>query len=81
MVGYFISGTFRIPYGNILASLGDAKANLINAVFSGIANIILDIVFIKQYGSIGAAYATLLVFIISSIIHHIFIKRYINRIE
>ena len=80
MVGYFISGTFRIPYGNVLASLGDAKANLINAVFSGIANIILDIVFIKQYGSIGAAYATLLVFIISSIIHHIFIKRYINRI-
>lgn len=81
MVGYFISGTFRIPYGNILASLGDARANLINAIFSGVANIILDIVFIKRYGSIGAAYATLIVFIISSIIHHIFIKRYINRIN
>lgn len=79
MAGYFISGTFRIPYGNILASLGDAKANLINAVFSGIANIILDIVLIKKYGSIGAAYATLFVFIISSIIHHIFIKRHIER--
>lgn len=81
MVGYFISGTFRIPYGNILASLGDVRANLINAIFSGIANIILDVVLIKQYGSIGAAYATLIVFIISSIIHHIFIKRYINRID
>lgn len=81
MFGYLISGTFRIPYGNILASLGDARANLINAVFSGVANIILDIVLIKKYGSIGAAYATLIVFIISSIIHHIFIKKYINRIN
>ena len=81
MIGYFISGTFRIPYGNILASLGDARANLINAIFSGVANIILDIVLIKQYGSIGAAYATLLVFIISSIIHYVFIKRNISRIK
>lgn len=81
MIGYFISGTFRIPYGNILASLGDARANLINAIFSGSANIILDVILIKKYGSIGAAYATLIVFIISSIIHHIFIKRYINRIN
>ncbi|MCF0147270.1 MAG: polysaccharide biosynthesis C-terminal domain-containing protein [Clostridium sp.] len=81
MIGYFISGTFRIPYGNILASLGDARANLINAIFSGVANIILDIILIKQYGSIGAAYATLLVFIISSIIHYVFIKRHISRIK
>ncbi|MBE6055081.1 MAG: polysaccharide biosynthesis protein [Clostridium sartagoforme] len=81
MIGYFISGTFRIPYGNILASLGDVRANLINAIFSGVANIILDIVLIINYGSIGAAYATLIVFIVSSIIHHIFIKRYINRIN
>lgn len=81
MLGYFISGTFRIPYGNILASLGNAKANLINAIFSGVANIVLDIILIKKYGSIGAAYATLIVFIISSGIHHIFIKRYIGRIK
>lgn len=81
MLGYFISGTFRIPYGNILASLGDARANLINAIFSGVANIILDVILIKKYGSIGAAYATLMVFIISSIIHYIFINKYINKIS
>lgn len=78
MFGYFISGTFRIPFGNILASLGNVKANLINAIFSGIANIILDVVLIKKYGSIGASYATLTVFIISSIIHYIFIRKYIK---
>ncbi|MDU5107126.1 oligosaccharide flippase family protein [Clostridium sp.] len=81
MIGYIIAGTFRVPYGNILASLGLVKANLINAIFSGIANIILDVILIIKYGSIGAAYATLLVFIISSLIHFIFIKREIRKIK
>lgn len=81
MVGYIIAGTFRVPYGNILASLGLVKANFINAVFSGIANIILDVVLIIKYGSIGAAYATLIVFIISSIIHFIFIKKAIKEVK
>lgn len=75
MLGYLISGSFRIPFGNILASLGLVKANLINAVLSGAVNIVLDIVFIMKYGSIGAAYATLIVFVVSSIIHGIFIVR------
>lgn len=81
MIGYIVAGTFRVPYGNILASLGLIKANFINAVFSGIANIILDVVLIIKYGSIGAAYATLIVFIISSIIHFIFIKKAIKQIN
>ena len=81
MVGYFVSGTFRIPYGNVLASLGNAKANLINAIFSGVCNIILDIVLIIRFGSIGAAYATLIVFIISSVIYYIFIRRHMKKIE
>lgn len=81
MLGYIIAGTFRVPYGNILASLGLVKANLINAVFSGIANIILNIVLIIRYGSIGAAYSTLIVFVISSVIHFIFIKKAIKQIN
>lgn len=81
MIGYVVAGTFRIPYGNIISSLGLVKYNLINAAFSGIANVILDVVFIKKYGSIGAAYATLIVFIISSVIHYIFIKKAIKEIE
>lgn len=78
MVGYIVAGTFRVPYGNILASFGLVRANLINAIFSGVANIILDIVLILKYGSMGAAYATLIVFIISAIIHFIFIKKAIK---
>lgn len=78
MVGYIVAGTFRVPYGNILASFGLVKANLINAIFSGVANIILDIILILKYGSMGAAYATLIVFIISAVIHFIFIKKAIK---
>lgn len=81
MIGYIIAGTFRVPYGNILASLGLVKANFINAIFSGIANIVLDVVLIIKYGSIGAAYATLIVFMISSFIHFMFIKREIRGIN
>lgn len=81
MIGYVVAGTFRIPYGNIISSLGLVKYNLINAAFSGIANVILDVIFIKKYGSIGAAYATLIVFIISSVIHYIFIKKAIKEIN
>lgn len=81
MIGYVIAGTFRIPYGNIIASLGLVKYNLINAAFSGIANVILDVILIRKYGSIGAAYATLMVFIISSVLHYIFIKKAIKEID
>lgn len=81
MFGYFFAATFRIPYGNIIAALGNAKANLINAIFSGTANIILDIVLIMKFGSIGAAWATTAVYIISSIIHYVFIVRYMKKMS
>ena len=81
MFGYFFAATFRIPYGNIIAALGNAKANLINAIFSGTANIILDIILIMKFGSIGAAWATTAVYIISSIIHYIFIVRYMKKMS
>lgn len=62
---YFISGTFRIPAGNILAMLKNVKVNLIVSIFAGTANIFLDIVLIQQLGAEGAAIATVLVVLIS----------------
>ncbi len=81
MVGYFVTGTFRIPFGNILASLGNVKANLINAIITGSLNIVLDVVLISKYGSIGAAFTSLSVAIVSSIIQGTFLIRHINRIK
>ncbi|KAF2958125.1 MAG: oligosaccharide flippase family protein [Pseudothermotoga sp.] len=76
--GYLIAGTFRIPAGNILASLGKVEVNLWNAIISGIANVILDAVLIKVYGAIGAAVATVLVFLISSLFGSLYLKRYLS---
>ncbi|AYD39339.1 polysaccharide biosynthesis protein [Clostridium fermenticellae] len=78
MFGYFIAGTFRIPGGNVLASIRNVKINFYNSIISGIVNVLLDIYLIKKYGAIGAAYTTLIVFIISSIISNLFIYKYLR---
>lgn len=76
-VGYFFSATLRIPSGNIINAIGKIKFNFYNTLISGIVNIVLDIYFIKKIGSVGASYATLLVFIISGIIGNIFLFKYL----
>jgi O-antigen/teichoic acid export membrane protein len=76
--GYLIAGTFRIPSGNVIASLGKVQVNFYNAVISGGANIVLDIILIKYYGSVGAAIATVLVFIISSIVSVWYLRKYLK---
>lgn len=76
-VGYFFSATLRIPSGNIINAIGKIKFNFYNTFISGIINIILDVYLIKKIGSVGASYATLLVFIISGIIGNIFLFKYL----
>ena len=72
-IGYFFAGTFRIPGGNILASIGEVKYNLYTTIVSGILNVILSIILINLYGSIGAALATVIIFIVSGLISNIII--------
>lgn len=76
--GYLIAGTFRIPSGNLIASLGKVKVNFYNAVISGIANVILDILLIKYYGAVGAAIATALIFVISSVVSGWYLNKYLS---
>lgn len=78
MFGYIIAGSFRAPAGNILASIKKVKVNFYNAIITGIANVILDIVLIYKYGSNGAAIATVLVFIITSIISNGYLYKYLK---
>jgi len=66
-LGYFISGSFRILAGNVLASLRKVKFNLLNSTFTGLSNIILNIILIRRMGSVGAAVATVAVLLLSSI--------------
>lgn len=81
MFGYIIAGTIRTPFGNIIASFGEVKYNLINSAITGVANIILNLILITNYGSIGAAYATVAAYIIASIIHVIFMRCSIKNIK
>lgn len=77
-VNFFFMGTFRIPCGNILAMLRKINVNFIISVISSASNIFLDIIFIKLFGAVGAAIATLLVVIISSCISFPYLVFYMN---
>lgn len=76
--GYFVAGTFRIPSGNILASVKKVKVNFYNSMVSGLANIVLDVVLIYKMGSVGASIATVSVYILSSAISNYYLRKYIN---
>ncbi|MCM3386848.1 oligosaccharide flippase family protein [Ureibacillus chungkukjangi] len=67
-IGYFIAGTFRIPTGNVLLMIKEVKFNMYLAIATGLINIILDIILIINFGSVGAAITTVSIFIISSIV-------------
>jgi O-antigen/teichoic acid export membrane protein len=77
-IGYLVAGTFRTPSGNILASMKLVKVNFYNSMITGIANIVLNVILINRLGSLGASLATVSVYIISSILYNIYLRRYIN---
>ena len=77
--GYFISGSFRILGGNVLASLRKVQFNLLNSTFTGISNIILNIVLIRRFGSVGAAVATVIVLLLSSIASNVYLYIYFRK--
>jgi len=67
IIGYGISGTFRTLSTNILAGLRRVTYNLLLSITSGCCDIAFNYFFISRIGTIGAAYATLGVEIVSSI--------------
>lgn len=68
-VSYFFSGTFRTIAGNLTVTQRKLGFNLFVAVFSGSVNIVADVILISQMGSVGAAYATLSVVILTSVLN------------
>lgn len=76
--GFFISATFRIPAGNILAALGKVNINLIVTVIAGIIQILLDILLITRIGSVGAAISSFCIFTLTGILNNIFLCKTIN---
>ncbi len=56
--GYFISGTFRVPIGNTIASQLKIKYNLIVGIVTTVLHVLLDIWLISTFGIVGASIAT-----------------------
>lgn len=78
-VGYLIAGTFRIPSGNIMASMKLVKVNFYNSIITGLVNIVFNIVLIMNFGSVGASISTVLAYALSGIISNIYIVRYLKQ--
>lgn len=78
-ISYFFSGTFRILSGNLLVTQRRLKFNLIVAVLSSVLNIFANYYFIVDYGAIGAAYATFLVVLFSSLCNTLYLIKILTR--
>ncbi len=59
LIASFISGSFRIPSLQVLATIGKEKDRLYNNLFSGGLHIVLTIPFIFIWGASGAAISAL----------------------
>ena len=67
-VSFVILSTFRMTSTNILLSLKKAGYTMFVSIITGLANIGLDVLLTVKYGSMGAAYATLLVTILAALL-------------
>ena len=68
-ISFAFSGTFRIVAGNLLVTQRKLKFNLFVAVFSSAFNTVMNVILVLKWGSIGAALATLLTVILTSILN------------
>lgn len=65
-------------FGSTLDAIGKPEINFTVNVLLMIANMVLTILFLKLYGGIGAAYATMIYYSLSLVTMLITLKRYIN---
>lgn len=80
-ISFAFSSTFRIIAGNILVTQRKLKFNLYIAVFSSLFNTVLNVFLIRGWGSTGAAIATLITVVATSLINVWYLLHTINKIE
>lgn len=81
VISYFFNGTFRSISTNILAGMKKIKYNISLSLITIILDIIFNICLINRYGMIGAAYATLSVSIIASVIAFSYVYNIVKKGE
>ncbi|MEM0994289.1 MAG: oligosaccharide flippase family protein, partial [Bacteroidota bacterium] len=71
--GLFIP--FAVQFGTVLDSTGRPRINFIFTVISATLNIIFNYIFIAKFGIIGAAYGTLVTYLLSFIAMQVYLNR------
>lgn len=74
-LGYFFYSMSLLFY-NLLSIAGKSKLMLINVIVTSILNLVLNIIFVPKYGINGAAFATMICYIILSGILFLQVKRH-----
>lgn len=77
MAGIFFQVQYYM-YANVIYYYKKPKYVMIASVSSTIINLILNYVFIKQYGYIAAGYTTLLCYLIQAVIDYFSMKKIVN---
>lgn len=67
MIAFFFNGSLYIPTANIIYTQHKVRANIIITIISNIVNCLMDVILIRNYGSIGAAYSTLIVSFVATV--------------
>ena len=62
----------------ILDAIGKQKINFYFVILTGVLNIVFNYFFILEYGVIGAAYGTLVTYIIGFALNQWYIKRFMD---
>lgn len=76
-ISAFFASIQSVP-AYLLLMVGKSKILLFNTIISGIANIILNSIFVPIYGISGAAAATMIVSISICIVYFIQLRKYLN---
>ena len=76
-LGYAIHGVYKIffPY---LVHINKTKILAFSTLLAAVINLVLNYFFIKYYGAIGAAYATIVSFLVSTILVFLYQKNHLD---
>jgi O-antigen/teichoic acid export membrane protein len=64
--------------GTVLDSMGKPKINFYLTLSAAVVNVVSNVVFIHFYGPIGAAYGTLVSYLIIIIVNQIFLRKFLD---
>lgn len=73
MIGLFFTSAYKVPVANVIHSMKKIKINIIVNLLSVILNAVLNVIFIKKFGFIGAAITTTIINIFSSLFYIIYL--------